>query len=664
MAQFTNLFPNNGQQDVTRTSIIRFTIIDDSYGVNINTLSVSINGSQAVASGSFINNYRGTIYPSVGKYVVGIYPKAPQFLPYASDINVILGVSDSISGNANLSYHFYTDGYVIIEEDPIPAHSDGSRACIKDKPEFFPLEIGAQLAHDNGIGTQVDVHWKQAAPYNPDDIIYYNVYFSSEREQVFQIDPEFLVDGFSATIGGFSPGDSIFLGVRASEFNPNRFTTNGLIQAGENMYFYPLTSLISDISTVTMSIPVDSTDGFPNSGIIQIEEELIKYSSISANNFIVAVSGRGTDNTGIDNHSSGSEVKVYKGREDSNVRVITVTPSFQKPNYALTWRLRDAYGDDGYRDGYDGYGIDGYYGYRQEKYDSITTDGYSNDQSGEFPRLDYCGTYRPRSPKTFMSGQCIGSYFGGVQARFDSNGNRYLVKETNVQTHMLQREELLLETTGEPFVLLRRMWTGVRCACVMLRQEHPDARCPICFATGFVSGYNQFFNSRSVDRRILVRVEPSPDDLDIVDSGGLTPNYSPSCWTLPYPMIKDRDVLIRFNADGTEEFRYEILSVDRVRSFFGQNAAQKFKIIRLPKTDQVYQFPVTRKYSQYPNVLYTSSNIGPGLKQHSHNFVVPVGMTDFSKLKVATFESEGHNHIIINGIVYDVLGHTHTLPLL
>ena len=72
MAQFTNLYPASGQEDVTRTTVIRFTITDDSYGVLINSLNVTLNGIDVIDSGNFVNSYRGSIYSPIGKYIVGI----------------------------------------------------------------------------------------------------------------------------------------------------------------------------------------------------------------------------------------------------------------------------------------------------------------------------------------------------------------------------------------------------------------------------------------------------------------------------------------------------------------------------------------------------------------------------------------------------------------
>jgi hypothetical protein len=605
--------------------------------------------------------------------VVGIYPKAPNFLPAASKIDINLGVLNTIGNVDAYGYSFYTMGYNPIPPIP-PAPVVESRACSKIKPNFTPTDLGLRVTWDSGTGTEVLLKWKQAYPYNDDDVVYYNVYYSSEYENVYD-SPEFLADAFEITIGGFAPGDMNFFGVRAAEFNPLTFTTSGMIQAGEDMFFYPGTATDGYTTSSAMSILVESVEGFPQFGVIQIGTELIRYGALLnllPPSFVVSSSGRGYMGTVASSHITGSSVTLYKGREDSNEGIVRAVPTFQKPNYALTWVRGDGYGYDGYRDGYDGYdayynavgatddfdGVDGYLRYNQEVISSNTMDGTANDSSGTFHRFDYCGTWRQYSPASFMQGQCTRSYFGGTQKR-----DGYNVRASNVMDQMLQREEVLLETTGEPFVLLRRMWTGMRCLCFMNRREHPDARCPLCFSTGFTSGFLQFFNPRRSDRRILVRVEPADDDLSIIDRGGLEPLYEPAAWTLPFPQLKDRDIVVRFNQNNTEDARFEVLNVTRNRALFLQTGAQKFKMKRLVKTDIIYQFPIMRDTKPYPGAISTSISSSPGMRAHSHLLIVPAGVI-YGTLKEATQESEGHNHIVYNGVVQPVLGHTHTLPLL
>lgn len=673
MAVFTNFLPQPGQTDVVRTTGVNFTVLADAYGVQIGTLGVSIAGVVAVSNGSFVNGYNGRIYPVPGKYVVGVYPKGPGFMKAATEIDIRLSVLDAYGTADAYGYSFYTAGHV--PPPPPPPPGPEPESCSKVKPFFTPTDLGLRAALDAGIGTEVVLQWKRAYPYKDGDAVFYNVYFSSDREKVFDR-PEFLAETTEITIGGFAPGEMNFFGVRAVEPDLTSFTTEGMIKAGPDMFFYPSTIVDGHLSPSAMTVPVDSIEGFPAYGVVQIDTELVRYSAthgLPPPSLTVATNGRGWLGTAAAAHEAGSEVTLYRNREDSNAGIVRAVPTFEKPNYALTWVRMDGYGPDGYRDGYDGYdgyycggpnatdlfdGCDGYLLYNQEPIDSNTTDGQNNDASGNFNPFDFCGTWRQYSPASFMQGQCTRSYFGGTQLR-----NGKYVRASNVRDQMLQREELLLETTGEPFALLRRMWTGMRCLCFMNRREHPDARCPLCFGTGFTQGYIQFFNPRRSDRRILVRVDVADDDLMIVDRGGLEPMYEPAAWTLPFPQLKDRDILVRFNPNNTEEFRYEVLNVTRNRALFVQTGAQKFKMKRLVKTDIAYQYPVMRDTKPYPGAIQTSTDGGPGMKPHSHTLVVPAGV-NYGTLKEATQESEGHNHVIYNGIVQPVLGHTHILPLL
>ena len=67
---------------------------------------------------------------------------------------------------------------------------------------------------------------------------------------------------------------------------------------------------------------------------------------------------------------------------------------------------------------------------------------------------------------------------------------------------------------------------------------------------------------------ILIRVYPFTDDLEIKGSQGLIQPVEQNAWTITFPTLKDRDMIIRFTEDGIEEFRYEVLNVTRNKLFF------------------------------------------------------------------------------------------------
>ena len=78
-----------------------------------------------------------------------------------------------------------------------------------------------------------------------------------------------------------------------------------------------------DISQSEMTIPVASTSGFPDAGVIEIGSEAIDYISKTGNGFIVqtiwdvltptqlAFSGRGRRNTSVVSHTVGAKVNIY-----------------------------------------------------------------------------------------------------------------------------------------------------------------------------------------------------------------------------------------------------------------------------------------------------------------------------------------------------------------
>jgi hypothetical protein len=218
--------------------------------------------------------------------------------------------------------------------------------------------------------------------------------------------------------------------------------------------------------------------------------------------------------------------------------------------------------------------------------------------------------------------------------------------------------------------LLRRYHTGVRCRCFLAEVEQPDDRCPSCFGTGFTVGYEQFFNPRRSDGRILVRIDTADEDIPIQEAG-LENTYAPSGWTLVYPVIKDRDIIILYDPyeKELEESRYEIMSVTRNVMFYELYGAQKFKLQRIRKTDPSYKIKVFSDSSLMPSKLTTSINMGGIFLPHSHTVTTSEKITNISQINQLTSigganTSQNHTHQVVNGIIQPAAdGHTHTIIL-
>jgi len=96
---------------------------------------------------------------------------------------------------------------------------------------------------------------------------------------------------------------------------------------------------------------------------------------------------------------------------------------------------------------------------------------------------------------------------------------------------------------------------------------------------------------RRQDKRVMVRFYEAQEDLKLGDHSHLSQEFQPTALALFKPIIKDRDIIVRFDFTGDIEYIYEVLNVNRERFVFNKYGRQKLSIIRLDKTDILYQLP-------------------------------------------------------------------------
>jgi hypothetical protein len=139
--------------------------------------------------------------------------------------------------------------------------------------------------------------------------------------------------------------------------------------------------------------------------------------------------------------------------------------------------------------------------------------------------------------------------------------------------------------------------------------------------------------------------------------------FQQDMWTLTVPTIKMRDVLVLFDQDNNEEFRYEVADVTRNKTILGLDGGQTMKTFRIRKTDPAYQIRIFRDTSDFPQTLNTSLGFSPGLPPHTH--AITKNQNDPSTWSQTTQTSQGHNHPILikdgRPIVMEALNHTHQI---
>lgn len=518
---------------------------------------------------------------------------------------------------------------------------------------FNPVNEGIISANSTGDGYTVTLKWNTAYPSVRSNKMAYHIYMSTEEDSVFSEGVKFVSIGNVNSIDIFElePGQMYHFAIRAIEYNENLTDLSVLPETFNGLKVYPQSVLRSDITNVSTIIPLLDSSDFPSTGIIKVGVELINYTSNDIINNNLALTNinlqRGFLNTTAANHNTDGYdgyvtwspfVNFTLGREEGNTRIFSVQSRFDVDQYSFTETD----------------------GYHQITKDILTTDLSGSDAANvDFPSYDYAGWHRT-NPADLFSGACVGSYFGGQQGCADG----YNVRGLSIQQQNEQRQEMLLDAigTGGPCVLVRKRWTGITCSCYLPSSEVPDDRCTKCYGTKFIVGWDQYFNPRRSDGRIMIRFSPANDAVKTQEAG-LESELITDCWTLTVPTIKNRDIIVRFDEDGNEEFRYEVLSVNRNNTLFNMQGAQKFKVQRIRKTDIIYQIPVFRNTATLPAKLNTGIASAATIPPHMHSIIR--NEKDPSTWSQLTETSQGHNHpvIIKNGlpIILEVLGHNHNI---
>lgn len=538
-----------------------------------------------------------------------------------------------------------------------------------------PVRVGLDAVRSLGDRTTFNLKWFQAYSSNNTNGIAYHIYYSTNKENVFSEGVKYVsIDGsLEANIIDLLPGQLYFFSVRPLEYSRSYLESDQNIYlyndqdiilviddlesqlpiAYDNLRVYANSILRSNINKTDLIIPLADVEDFPDIGIIKIGLELIQYSSVDKinNNLILDnINQRGFNNTNIYSHTTtgfdgyntwSPYINLFiAGEATIYDRIFMSQSRFEYPNFAYT-------------------NVDGY---RQVTKDILNTDLSASDATNiNFPVYDYAGYHRT-DPVQLLNGTCVGSYIGGEMGCIDGYGNVNLIRGLSVQDQNNQRQELLLTVTGRPAVLIKKVHTGIQCSCYLASSEYQDDRCPLCYGTKFVFGYEQYFNPRRSDGRILVRTSPADDGVILLEAGEES-ELNLDIWTLTVPTVHQRDIIVFFDIDDNEEFRYEIGKVTRNNTIIGMEGGQKFKGMRIRKTDPAYQIRIFRNTAMFPSKINTSIAFSNGIPPHSHEIVINESIISTTQINQTTNVVQGHNHPIVNGEVMEVLGHKHNLVL-
>jgi len=507
----------------------------------------------------------------------------------------------------------HTDGYSVELfkgfEDDNSTRFKASPSCMLTKPDW-PGNIGLERVSDLGIGTSVKLEWKDARFPAGFSIPYYNIYRTDTLSRLLKFGtmPVAISTGTEGIIPGLVPGSTNYFAVKAS-YQLQNLSLSGFDLLSANTYAFPPVTTVQEgdgywTTGETGTLTVASTEGYPLRGFLHIGSEIMEYNSITSVSFNIVERDVFAMEL-ISNHPNDTQIYFFRGIEDTNRNYYRTSPTWDAGQDIPLMPLPDGYNypADGYGGAAYNQDLDGY----RANIDNDLTEDHSAFEADKIDDIltGSCGYHRENWDKFYTRSQC-GTYSGGrrYQVIPGVNGGQPVPVGGghDVWEHATRTEEDLLGKVGNYFVLLRRKWTGKRCAVLSSRTEHPGARCLSCFGTTFQGGYDRYVNSRDViygqtnpNGFIMAHLDPYDDDLELSQYEGLKQSNIMNGWTISIPTLKDRDILIKYIFDiGTgmflEEFRYEVLKVNRNKLLYQKNGKQTLTIKRLDRTKEIYKF--------------------------------------------------------------------------
>jgi hypothetical protein len=530
-------------------------------------------------------------------------------------------------------------------------------------PKFFTAngaDFGLKSVSTND-GYSINLSWYRSYVNPPTGYqIFYNIYFSNVPQDVFSEGVKFVsnsVTNFTKLQDAFKMGDMYYFAVRGCAFENNTFDYNDLPGTNTSLKVYPETLLSSDITSSSTNIPVIDASIFPAYGLLRLGKEILFYTSKDNvnNTLITTIPNRGAYGTPVLPHNA---TDGYDGNQ-LNSPMISLFTGFEDQNHCIAEVICKSH--DQYIVVSDGYkvNLDVYSGNQNLQIVENANDG--------FPAYDYAGYHRT-DPRDLLAGR-VNSYIGGEQGCAASDNSFGPTRGQSMQDANTQREEELILSTGEGVCLFKRNFEGIASKYYDISRENSAHRgIDGNYGTTTVNAYSQYFNPRISSGKIMVRFPATSEKL-IRKMEGLENEFSCELWTLTIPQIKPGDFIQRFNEEGSPEWRYEVVSVTKNRTFLEHSGCQKMKISRVRKTDVIYQVRCLYDASLFPKEIMTSlSSVGSLIPLHLHRLIVNektgINLSSFSQMSST---SAGHNHAIVaqNGqlVVQEVLGHSHNVIL-
>ena len=185
---------------------------------------------------------------------------------------------------------------------------------------------------------------------------------------------------------------------------------------------------------------------------------------------------------------------------------------------------------------------------------------------------------------------------GTVTSAVIDVSRRYSPRDARLAAEIIRKETLALRYSGSPGVLYKRRHWGTPCtACIDHDLGTPsDARCPVCYGTGFVTGYHGISADEDVAHQFLryvVSIEGSaPAEVRTENESGAIGTVDPQAVmarAVACPRVDSGDIWL----DCATDKRYIVTTIEPVLFRGFTVAYKKMVLVLLQSSDICYRLP-------------------------------------------------------------------------
>jgi hypothetical protein len=311
------LIKTNLLSKITEDSVIFMEFADSNFNIDTSSLNISIDETAVIVNGSidpFFDTGNSSIDYSNNLIIKIDHPEIFRNGKYNLKYSLLNDGGGKLSGNIN----FEIDIKKVMFPDAFPVSG------------FVGPVKGISFARNLGTGESIEVEAPEIRSRSNKSEVFYLIYHKDGTDGFFKEMPKIITSNPTTVVSGLNPNEQVYWAVRCLESYKGVFSLGGMYEMDTGYVVPDPTFVFSEFSTDSLILYVDSTDGYPDSGLLVLaDKEVVRYDSIDRYQNYFVISKRGLNNTSNSIFLQGDEVKLFLKCQDQNSNIIMGTPTYE-----------------------------------------------------------------------------------------------------------------------------------------------------------------------------------------------------------------------------------------------------------------------------------------------------------------------------------------------